>query len=68
MAKKRKKTRYVAYNKMYVRGKSLGRAYVVDSGTNKEVLRKKVKKYNAGWNRQKSSKQYKAKLFTIKRK
>jgi hypothetical protein len=57
---------YKAYNRLYFKGKPIGRKYIVSSGKNKDSLRKSVERYNRKWNKQEESK-YKAKLVEISR-
>lgn len=42
---------YKAYNQMSKNGKNVGRAYVVDSGTNRTKLRNEVERSNRYWNK-----------------
>ena len=59
--------KYIAYNKMYKKGKSLGRAFKTNVGTSKENLKKSVIKDNLRWNRVAGKGEYRVKLFSIKR-
>ena len=61
--------KYVAYNKMYVKGRSIGRRYPVTEGATRAEALKKATSYNTSWNRMKmnSSKGYKAKVDVVKK-
>jgi hypothetical protein len=43
--------KYVAYNRIYYRGKALGRKYKIGEGTTRDALKKKATRYNQAYNR-----------------
>ena len=60
---------YVAYNKMYKKGKAIGKKYVFATGKTKNEVTKKTNTFNASWNKLKAnkSKGYKSKLVMVKK-
>ena len=59
--------KFVAYNKLYLRGKPTGQRYKAASGPDKELLRKRVQKDNKAWNKSEKKSGYSDKLVEIKR-
>ena len=60
--------RYVAYNKIYVKGRASGRSYRVEDGNTEEEAKRKAIKENVRWNKwNKNRNNISAKLFEIKK-
>ena len=58
---------YVAYNKMYYKGKSIGRKFVAYSGTTEAAVKQKATKGNKRWNSLKQNRNYRTVTVEIKR-
>ena len=59
--------KYVAYNKMYYKGKPVGQKFRSDVATTKKKLLEKVKKNNTHWNRFAGKGKYRTATVEIKR-
>ena len=59
---------YVAYTKMFYKGKSLGRAHASNSAKTKAGAIAAAKRDNAKWNKWQKNKSYKAKFSHVRKK
>ena len=59
--------KYVSYNKMYYKGKIIGKPYRTLTGKTKAIVEKKTIAYNRSWNKGAASRGYKAKLVYIRK-
>lgn len=61
--------KYKSYNKMFLKGKSMGKQYEVLTANTKKDAEKKTNSYNRKWNNLKMNKSsgFKAKLVKIKK-
>lgn len=59
---------YIAYNKMFFKGKAIGRAFATNSGKNMAAVIVKNKKDNIHWNKWQKNKSYKVKFSHVRKK
>ena len=59
--------RYVAYNKIYYKGKAKGHKFVAESAKTKKELLKKVRVRNSQWNKFSSKGDYRTRTVEIKK-